>query len=42
MAPPLAGSMKMPPWKFLRYDFGGALLYVLAYGGAGFLFSDFM
>src|SRR6202790_5195797 len=42
MAPPLAGSMKMPAWKFLRYDFGGALLYVLAYGGAGFLFSDFM
>jgi membrane protein DedA with SNARE-associated domain len=42
MAPPLAGSMNMPPWKFLRYDFGGALLYVLAYVGAGFLFSDFM
>lgn len=42
MAPPLAGSMKMQPWKFLRYDFGGALLYVLAYGGGGFLFSDFM
>jgi len=42
MAPPLAGSMKMPPWKFLRYDFGGALLYILAYGGVGFLFSDFM
>jgi membrane protein DedA with SNARE-associated domain len=42
MAPPLAGSMKMPPGKFLRYDLGGALLYVLAYGGAGFLFSDFM
>ncbi len=42
MAPPLAGSMKMPPWKFLRYDFGGAMLYILAYGGAGFLFSDFM
>jgi len=42
MAPPLAGSMKMPAWKFLRYDLGGAFLYVLAYGGAGFLFSDFM
>src|ERR1700752_1425798 len=42
MAPPLAGSMKMPPWKFLRYDFGGALFYIVAYGGAGFLFSDFM
>ena len=42
MAPPLAGSMKMPPWKFLRYDLGGALLYIVAYGGAGLLFSDFM
>lgn len=42
MAPPLAGSMKMPPGKFLRYDMGGAFFYVLAYGGAGFLFSDFM
>ena len=42
MAPPLAGSMKMPPWKFLRYDFGGALLYIVVYGGAGYLFSDFM
>ena len=42
MAPPLAGSMKMQPLKFLRYDATGALFYVLAYGGAGFLFSDFM
>lgn len=42
MAPPLAGSMKMAPEKFLRYDFGGALLYIVAYGGAGLLFSDFM
>src|SRR5712692_10522260 len=42
MAPPLAGSMKMPPSKFFRYDLGGAFLYILAYGGAGFLFSDFM
>lgn len=42
MAPPLAGSMKMHPWKFLRYDATGALFYVLAYGGAGFLFSNFM
>jgi membrane protein DedA with SNARE-associated domain len=42
MAPPLAGSMRMSPWKFLRYDLGGALLYILAYAGAGFLFSGFM
>ena len=42
MAPPLAGSMKMAPSKFLTYDIGGAFLYVLAYGGAGLLFSDFM
>ena len=42
MAPPLAGSMKMPPWRFLRYDLGGALLYIFAFAGAGFLFSGFM
>jgi hypothetical protein len=42
MAPPLAGSMKMSPWKFLRYDLGGALLYIFAYAGAGYLFSGFM
>ncbi len=42
MAPPLAGSMRMRPWKFLRFDTAGALFYVIAYGGAGFLFSDFM
>ena len=42
MAPPLAGSMRMRPMKFLRFDTAGALLYILAYGGAGFLFSDFM
>ncbi len=42
MAPPLAGSMRMPPMKFLRFDIVGTLLYVLAFGTAGFLFSDFM
>jgi len=42
MAPPLAGSMRMQPGKFLRFDTAGALFYVIAYGGAGFLFSDFM
>jgi membrane protein DedA with SNARE-associated domain len=42
MAPPLAGSMKMRPQQFLQLDFLAALLYVAAYGGAGFLFSDFL
>ena len=42
MAAPLAGSMKMPPLQFFRLDLGGALFYVLAYGGIGFLFSDFL
>jgi len=42
MAPPLAGSMKMRPQQFLRLDFAGAALYILAYGGLGFLFRDFL
>jgi membrane protein DedA with SNARE-associated domain len=42
MAPPLAGSMKMRPLQFLRLDFAGALLYVGAYIGVGFLFHDFL
>jgi len=42
MAPPLAGSMRMPPVTFLRLDFSGASLYILAYGGLGFLFRDFL
>lgn len=39
MAPPLAGSMKMRYWQFLRFDAGGAALYVLAYSLGGFAFS---
>lgn len=42
MAPPLAGSMKMRPEQFLRFDCSGALLYALVYGGLGFLFRDFL
>ncbi len=42
MAPPLAGTMKMRPLQFLRLDFTGILLYVLAYGGLGYLFRDFV
>jgi membrane protein DedA with SNARE-associated domain len=32
MAPPLAGSMKMPFLQFLGLDFLGASVYALAYG----------
>jgi membrane protein DedA with SNARE-associated domain len=42
MAPPLAGSMKMPPLQFLQLDFVGAFLYVGAYIGVGFLFHNFL
>lgn len=42
MAPPLAGSMKMRLGQFLGLDLCGALLYCLAFGGAGFLFSDLL
>lgn len=42
MAPPLAGSMKMPPLQFLRLDLVGACLYILAYSTLGFLFHDFL
>jgi len=42
MAPPLAGSMRMRPLQFLRFDAAGAFLYISAYGGVGFLFRDFL
>lgn len=42
MAPPLAGSMKMPFVQFLGLDFLGATAYALAYGGIGFIFRDFV
>jgi membrane protein DedA with SNARE-associated domain len=42
MAPPLAGSMKMRPLQFLRFDVAGASLYILAYGTVGYLFHDFL
>ena len=42
MAPPLAGSMKMRPQQFLRFDLAGGMLYILAYGGLGFVFRDFL
>ena len=42
MAPPLAGSMNMRLDQFLRFDLGGACLYIVAYFGVGFLFRDFL
>ncbi len=42
MAAPLAGSMNMRFFQFLRLDFTGALLYVLTYLGVGYLCRDFL
>jgi len=40
MAPPLAGSMNMRSTQFLLLDLAGCVLYIGAYFGVGFLFSD--
>ncbi len=40
MAPPLAGSMKMRPDIFLRFDLAGASLYAIVYIAVGYLFRD--
>jgi membrane protein DedA with SNARE-associated domain len=42
MAAPLAGSMKMRFWRFLRLDFAGALVYSLTYLVVGYLSRDFL
>jgi hypothetical protein len=42
MAPPLAGSMNMSVSQFLWLDFLGSMLYAIAYGGVGFLFSGLL
>ncbi len=42
MAPPLAGSMKMPFRQFLRFDIIGAGLYLMAYFTLGFVGRDFL
>lgn len=42
MAPPLAGSMKMPFAQFLGLDLVGAALYTFVFGAIGFLFRDFV
>jgi membrane protein DedA with SNARE-associated domain len=42
MAAPLAGSMKMRFWQFLRFDFLGAVVYVTTYLAVGYLSRDFL
>jgi membrane protein DedA with SNARE-associated domain len=42
MAAPLAGSMNMRFWQFVRLDFAGALLYSLTYLLVGYLSRDFL
>jgi len=40
MAPPLAGCMNMRLVSFLGLDLAGAALYIIAFFGVGFAFSD--
>jgi membrane protein DedA with SNARE-associated domain len=42
MAAPLAGSMNMRFWQFLRLDFAGALVYSVTYLLVGYLSRDFL
>jgi len=42
MAPPLAGSMRMPVAQFLALDLAGIILYVGAYIGVGYAFRDLL
>jgi membrane protein DedA with SNARE-associated domain len=42
MAAPLAGSMKMRFWQFLRLDFLGSLVYAVTYLSVGYLSRDFL
>jgi membrane protein DedA with SNARE-associated domain len=42
MAAPLAGSMKMRFWQFLRLDSAGALAYSVSYLLVGYLSRDFL
>jgi membrane protein DedA with SNARE-associated domain len=42
MAAPLAGSMKMRFWQFLRLDCLGALVYATAYLSLGYISRDFL
>lgn len=40
VAPPLAGLLGVRTPRFLLWSTGGALLWLLAYGGLGYVFSD--
>jgi hypothetical protein len=42
MAPPLAGTMKMRLFQFVRLDLSGAILYTSAYISLGFIFHGFL
>jgi membrane protein DedA with SNARE-associated domain len=42
MAAPLAGSMKMRFWQFLRLDLAGATFYSITYLAVGYLSRDFL
>jgi membrane protein DedA with SNARE-associated domain len=42
MAAPLAGSMKMRFWQFLRLDFAGASVYAFTYLLIGYVSRDFL
>ena len=42
MAAPLAGSMKMRFWQFLRLDLAGAFIYSVTYLLVGYLSRDFL
>jgi membrane protein DedA with SNARE-associated domain/rhodanese-related sulfurtransferase len=42
VAAPLAGSLSMRPWHFLRMDATGALAYVSAWMLTGYIFSRFI
>jgi membrane protein DedA with SNARE-associated domain len=42
MAAPLAGSMNMRFWQFLRLDFAGAVLYAMTYLVLGYVSRDFL
>ena len=42
MAPPLAGSLNMRPFRFWRLDIAGATLHVLAWSLVGFFFSRYI
>lgn len=42
MAPPIAGSLNMRPFRFWRHDIVGAVLHVAAWGAVGYFLSPFI